>query len=141
MPEADARPATATVREHLDRIERGKIVEAASDYDEDAVLEADFEGAVHAGTFHGQAAIGRWLDNWFSSFERGSYRFEVEESIANGDRVFMTTMNTAQGAASGVGVTLRVYHAFTVRDGLIVRHVFSVTDRAAILRAAGVEPG
>ena len=140
MPETGARPDTAaTVREHLDHIERGDFVQATADYADDAVLEADFEGAVHAGTFHGREAIGRWIENWFSSFERGSYRFEIEESIGNGDRVFMTTMNTALGAGSGVEVTLRVYHAFTVRDGLIVRHTFSVDDRDAMLRAAGIE--
>jgi ketosteroid isomerase-like protein len=140
MAETDARPNTAaTVREHLDHIERGDFVQATLDYAEDAVLEADFTGAVHAGAFHGREAIGRWLDNWFSSFERGSYRFEVQESIPNGDRVFMTTMNTAPGAGSGAAVTLRVHHAFTVRDGLIVHHAFSVDDRQAMLRAAGIE--
>jgi ketosteroid isomerase-like protein len=140
MPETDARPETAaTVCEHLDHIERGDIVQAIADYADDAVLEANFKGAVHAGTFHGRQAIGRWIDNWFSSFERGSYRFEVEESIENGDRVFMTTLNTARGAGSGVEVVLRVYHAFRVRDGLIVRHAFSVDEREAMLREAGIE--
>lgn len=58
--------------------------------------------------------IGRWIDNWFSSFERGSYRFEVEESIGNGDRVYMALRHTARGEADSVDVTLRTYHAFTV---------------------------
>jgi ketosteroid isomerase-like protein len=140
MPETDARPdVVATVRAHLDHIEGGDLIQATLDYAEDATLEADFKGAVHAGTFHGREAIGRWLDNWFSSFELGSYRFEVEESNSNGDRVFMTTLNTARGAASGVDVTLRIYHAFTVRDGLIARHAFSGDDRQAMLRMVGIE--
>jgi hypothetical protein len=37
----------------------------------------------------------------------------------------MTVYHTSRGEASGVDVELRVYHAFTVRDGLIVRHTFS----------------
>jgi ketosteroid isomerase-like protein len=153
MPEADARPDTAAiVREHLDHVERGDIVQAIADYAEDAVLEADVggeQGLLFAGTFRGREAIGRWIDNWFSSFEPGSYRFEVVESIDNGDRVFMTTLNTARGGASGVDVALRVYHAFTVRDGLIVRHAFSGEQgkeggrtnpaREALLRAAGID--
>jgi hypothetical protein len=107
------------------------------------VLEADpggEQGLLLTGTFHGRDATGRWIDNWFSSFEPGSYRFEVEESIENGDRVFMTVYHTARGAGSGADVALRVYHAFTVRGGLIVRHAFSAADRDAMLGAAGVVP-
>ena len=143
MPKADARKDTAaTFREHLDHIERGDIVQATADYAEDAVLEADpsgEQGLLLTGTFQGREAIGRWIDNWFSSFERGSYRFEVEESIDNGDWVFMTVFHTGRGAGSGVEVALRVYHAFTVSGGLIVRHAFSSVDRETILRAAGIE--
>ena len=135
--DAGADPAAA-VRGHLDHIEVGDLRQALADYAEDAVLEADFTGAVHAGTFRGRDDIGRWLDNWFTSFEPGSYRFEIEESLVNDDRVFMTTLNTARGAGSGVEVNLRVYHAFTMRQGLIVRHVFSVDDRDGMLRAAGI---
>jgi hypothetical protein len=129
----------ATVREHLDHIEVGDLRQALADYAQDAVLDADFTGAVHAGTFRGRDEIGRWLDNWFTSFEPGSYRFAIEESLVNDDRVFMTTLNTARGAGSGVEVNLRVYHAFTICQGLIVRHVFSVDDRAGMLRAAGID--
>ncbi len=143
MPETDVSPDAATaVRRHLDHIERGDIVQAIADYAEDAVLEADpggEQGLLLAGTFHGRDATSRWIDNWFSSFERGSYRFEVEESIENGDRVFMTVQHTARGAGSGADVALRVYHAFTVRGGLIVRHAFSAADRDAMLRAAGID--
>ena len=143
MPEAQARPdAAATFREHLDHIERGDIVQATADYAQDAVLEADpsgEQGLLLTGTFYGREAIGRWIDDWFSSFERGSYRFEVEESIENGDRAFMTVYHTARGAGSGADVALRVYHAFTVRGGLIAWHAFSSADREGIQRAAGVD--
>jgi ketosteroid isomerase-like protein len=133
----------ATFREHLDHIERGDIVKATADYAEDAVLEADptgEQGLLLIGTFHGREAAGRWVEDWFSSFEPGSYRFEVEESIENGDRGFMTVYHTARGEASGADVELRVYHAFTVRDGLIVRHTFSSQAREAVMRAAGIDP-
>jgi ketosteroid isomerase-like protein len=144
VPEADARPDTvAFVQEHLDRMERGDIVRGISDYAEDAVLEAaevGEAGSLLTGTFQGREAIGRWIDGWFSSFDRGSYRFDVEESIENGDRVFMTLSHTARGAASSVEVANRIHHAFTVREGLIVRHAFS-TEREPILRAAGIGSG
>jgi ketosteroid isomerase-like protein len=135
------RGPAATFREHLDNIERGDIVQATADYAEDAVLDADAtgeQGLLLVGTFHGREAAGRWVENWFSSFEPGSYRFKVEESIERGDRAFMTVYHTARGEASGADVELRVYHAVTVRDGLIVRHTFSSQAREAVLRAAGV---
>ena len=145
MPEGDPRPDTAaTVREHLDRIERGDIVQAISDYAEDAVLEADPGGEqpdpLLTETSHGREAIGRWIDNWFSTFEPGSYRFEVEESIENGARVYLALRHTARGAESGADVTNHIYHVFTVRQGQIARHQFS-GEREAMLRAAGMDSG
>ena len=142
MPQADARPDTAaTVREHLERIQRGDIAPAILDYAEDAVLEAaevGEAGSLLTGTFRGRDAIGRWIDDWFAGFERGSYRFEIEESIEKDDRLYLTLHHTARGDASGVDVANRIQHVFTVGDGLIVRHEFS-TKREAMLRAAGVE--
>jgi ketosteroid isomerase-like protein len=141
MRGADTSPGpAATFREHLDHIERGDIVQATADYAEDAVLEADptgEQGLLLIGTFHGREAIGRWVDNWFSSFD--SYRFKVEESIESGDRAFMTIQHMARGEASGAAVELRVYHAVTVRDGLIVRHTFSSQAREAVIQAAGID--
>jgi hypothetical protein len=90
------------------------------------------------GTFHGRAAIGEWLDNWFSSFQPGSYRFEVQESIEHGDRVYLALRQIARGEASGAETTLHLHHVFTVGDGLIVRHAFS-GDPEDILRAAGID--
>jgi ketosteroid isomerase-like protein len=137
-----SRGPAATFREHLDHIERGDIVQATADYAEDAVLEADptgEQGLLLIGSFHGREAAGRWVEDWFSSFEPDSYRFEVEESIENGDRAFMTVCHRARGEASGADVELRVYHAVTVRNGLIVRHTFSSQAREVVLRAAGVD--
>ena len=137
--DAPSGPA-ATFREHLDHIERGDIVQATADYAEDAVLEADptgEQGLLLIGTFRGREAIGQWIDNWFSSFD--SYRFEVEESIERADRAFMTIHHTGRGEASGATVELRVHHALTVRDGLIVRHAFSSEAREAVRRVAGID--
>jgi ketosteroid isomerase-like protein len=61
-------------------------------------------GNINIGTFRGPEAVGPWLDGWFSSFERGSYRFQVEESIENGDRVYMTLVSIARGEGSGAEV-------------------------------------
>ena len=92
------------------------------------------------GTFHGRETIGRWIDNWFSSFEPGSYRFEVAESIENGDRVYLALRHFARGAASGADVTNHLYHVFTVHEGQIARHAFA-GEREAMLRAAGIDSG
>jgi ketosteroid isomerase-like protein len=142
MPRTDTPQGPAAIfREHLDHIECGDIAQATADFAEDAVFEGDPSGAqglLLIGTFHGREEIGRWLDNWFSSFD--SYCFKVEESIEQGDRAFMTVYHTARGEASGVDVDLRVYHAVTTRDGLIVSHTFSSQAREAVLQAAGVDP-
>jgi ketosteroid isomerase-like protein len=123
---------------HLARIARGEIRAAIAEYADDCVLEArgagNIEGSVLTGTFQGRETVGRWITDWFSSFEHGSYRFEVEESIEKGDRIYLALCHTARGAASGVDVTNHIYHVFTVRDGLIARHTFS-GDREDVLRA------
>jgi ketosteroid isomerase-like protein len=141
MPKEDPPPGlAASLREHLDRVERADITQAKADYAEDAVLEVDptgEQGHPHAGTISGHEAIGHWLDNWLSSF--ASYRFEVREAIESGDRAFMTIDHRGLGGASGVDVEIRVYHAFTVRDGLIVRHTFSSQAREEVMRAAGID--
>lgn len=140
MAGGDRSPGPATTfRQHLDRIERGDLAEAMANYAEDAILEADptgDQGHPDAGVFRGREAIGRWIDNWFSSFD--SYRFDVEEAIESGDGAFMTIRHTARGEASGVDVEIRVYHAVTMRDGLIVRHTFSSEAREAVMQAAGI---
>jgi hypothetical protein len=83
-PEVSSLGPAAIFRQHLDHIERGDIVQAKADYAEDAVLEADptgEQGLLLAGTFGGHEAARGWVENWFSSFEPGSYQFDVEESI------------------------------------------------------------
>jgi ketosteroid isomerase-like protein len=109
------------------------------DYAEDAVFEnrqgGATEGSVVAGTHHGREAIGQWLANWFSTF--GSYRFEIEESIENGDRVYLALCSIARGEISGAEVTMPTHHAFTVRDSLIARHVFS-GEPEGMRREAGI---
>jgi ketosteroid isomerase-like protein len=142
MPVGDPPPGlTASLREHLDRVERADITQVTADYAEDAVLEVDptaEQGHPDAGIIRGREAIGHWINNWLSSF--ASYRFEVEEAIESGDRAFMTIHHIGRGEASGIDVEIRVYHAFTVRDGLIVRHTFSSQAREAVMRAAGTDP-
>jgi ketosteroid isomerase-like protein len=142
MPEAGPCPqALATVRAHLERIEAGDIVQATMDYAEDAVLEAGLRGVVALeGTVHGRAAIGEWLENWFSSFQPGSYRFQIDEAIEAGDWVYLALGNTALGQASGIETTLHTHNVFAVRAGSIVRHAFS-GEREEMLRAAGIVSG
>ena len=135
------RGLAASLREHLDRVERADITQVTADYAEDAVLEVDptgEQGHPDAGIIRGREAIGHWIDNWLSSFT--SYRFEVKEAIESDDRAFMTIDHRGRGGASGVDVEIRVYHAFTVHDGLIERHTFSSQAREAVMRAAGIDP-
>ena len=108
------------------------------DYAEDGVREADIRGVVSLeGTFRDRAAIGRWPDNWLSSFEPGSYRFEVEKSIEDGDRVYLALSSSGRGEGSGAETAPHLHHVLTLRNGLIVRHAFS-DEPDEIRRAAGV---
>jgi ketosteroid isomerase-like protein len=145
MSDAESRlDAAAVVHAHLHRIERGQIAEAIADYADDAVLEAVGGGGIEDsflnGIFQGRATIGRWIDNWFSSFEPGSYHFEVSESVKKGDHIYLALRHTARGATSGVDVTNHLYHVFTVQEAQIARHAFA-GEREPMLRAAGIDSG
>jgi SnoaL-like protein len=135
------RPTTlSAVRAHLKKIERWEWTQAAMDYSEDGVLDAGLRGVVaQEGTFRGRAAIGDWLERWFSSFQRGSYRFEIEQSVEHGDRLYLALCNIGRGEASGAETRLLLHHVFTVRDGLIERHAFS-GEPEEIRREAGIAP-
>jgi hypothetical protein len=67
-------------------------------------------------------------------------RFEVEESIEKGDRLYLALRHTARGAASSADVTNHLYHVFTLCDGLIVRHTVS-GDREDALQATDFYSG
>ena len=73
-----------------------------------------------------------WLDTW------DEHRIDLEEVIEQGDSVVASIHITARGKASGVKTDVRFYPHAKIRDHRIV-YIFDHSDRAAALKAAGLE--
>jgi uncharacterized protein len=65
------------------------------------------------------------------------FRFEVEELIDAGDKVFAAVQLSGRGKGSGVPVDQHDIHVCTIRDGKVVR-IDVHRDRAEALKAAGL---
>lgn len=72
-----------------------------------------------------------WLETW------DEHQFELGEVIEAGDDVVASVHIWMKGKTSGVGVDIRFYAHFKVRDGKVA-HIFDHQDRAAALQAAGL---
>jgi steroid delta-isomerase-like uncharacterized protein len=94
---------------------------------------------------HGPAgflATSRWLRDAFSNL-----RFELQETVAEGDTVIAAATMTGQhtGAFNGIPPTGRPIahkqvHIFTIADGQITSHR-AVRDDLGLLRQLGWRPG
>ena len=89
------------------------------------------------GTYRGRAEVQRWaeegvLEPW------ESLRLEVKEiTEASDGRVFLETLISGRGRASGLETELRAWQVFWLADGLIARRqVFWARDEA--VEAAGL---
>ncbi|HEY4897346.1 MAG TPA: nuclear transport factor 2 family protein [Solirubrobacteraceae bacterium] len=88
-----------------------------------------------AGQFHGHRGVVESTLEVVRGFADPA--FIPEEVREQGDRVATAVLFRGTGRVSGVPVTMRAGHLFTLRDGLIVRfEVFQ--DPAAALGAVGV---
>ena len=86
----------------------------------------------------GKAAVGEWLGDWFRQFGP-DYRFDIEQALDAGDRVFIVATHHGQGRRSGVTVENRIAYVYTVHHGLISRmEIWDDEDRSAALEAAGL---
>jgi ketosteroid isomerase-like protein len=65
------------------------------------------------------------------------FRFEVEELIHAGDKVFAAVQLSGKGKGSGVPVDQHDIHVCTIRDGKVVR-IEVHRDRDEALKAAGL---
>ena len=80
-----------------------------------------------------QQVLQLWAET-VDTFE--SFRFEVEDVLAVGDRVVAVTRLYARGKGSGVEVEEAESHLFTIRDGKAVRVEEHRTREQAIEAAA-----
>jgi ketosteroid isomerase-like protein len=75
--------------------------------------------ALHGEVVYGPEAFVRVLQSEFEAFSE--IRREPLELEEQGDRVLGVVASHVRGRASGIELDERAPHAFTVRDGLIVR--------------------
>ena len=87
------------------------------------------------GTYHGREDTVRAVMRFWGAFT--DYRSEIEETRANGDRVFIAAHHYARGKQSGVAVDMTDWQAFTLRGGRVVRYgIYGRREQA--LEAAGL---
>ena len=88
-------------------------------------------------TYLGRERIRRFLPSFRQTW--AEFQVEPEEIMDAGpERVLVLARLNARGKGSGVPVTARVAHLWTIRDGLAVR-VEVFVDRIDALKAAGVD--
>jgi ketosteroid isomerase-like protein len=108
-------------------------------------VKPDFEVAMigpdympRTGAGHGFDGFSEaWLD-WTSPFE--TFQIDVNEMVDAGDRVVSIARQTGRTKTGGVEVETQAAAVVTIDGGRISRIEFHL-DRAAALRAAGLEPG
>jgi hypothetical protein len=85
--------------------------------------------------YRGFEAIARQHAGWFDSYP--DLHVEPLEIIPNGNRAFVWTRFTGQGAESGIPLEMELAHIWTVEDGKI-RRIEEYFDRAEGLEVAGL---
>ena len=136
----------AIARQSFRLIENGDVelaeqIIAADFVNEEAEDDADdVERQLHGPA--GFLATSRWLRDAFSDL-----RFELQETVADGDTVMAAAVMTGQhtGVFNGIAPTGRPIshkqvHIFTVTDGQITRHR-AVRDDLGLLLQLGWRPG
>ena len=73
-----------------------------------------------------------WIDAW------AEHRIDIEEMLDGGDDVFASALLTGRGKGSGVGVEVRLYAHFKVREGAVA-YVYEHVNRSEALKAVGLE--
>ena len=126
------------VRRVMDAERRRDLAAIFALYDEDVEWDVSHAGATVAGqigTLRGHDGVRRWMRTWYEAFEDVIY--DVEELIDAGEHVMLVITQRGRGRASGAEVSVRMYGAWTVRDGKVVRVAWFL-DRAEALEAVGL---
>jgi ketosteroid isomerase-like protein len=80
-----------------------------------------------------------YLRVWKSAIEvMDDFKFEPEEVIDLGDRLFVAARQTGRGTSSGIPVDQSIFQVFTLRRGLAIR-LQDFVDRAQAFEAAGLQ--
>jgi len=131
-------------QENVEIVRRGLFglkrddIDAAAEFWHPAVSWRAMEGAPDdVGEMHGIAAVRRYVEDWFDTFD--DFRSEPEELIDVGnDQVVAVVHITGRAKSSGVRTDMRYANVSTTRDGKIVRGREYAT-KAEALKAVGLE--
>ena len=85
----------------------------------------------------GISALRANWDIWEEVFD--DFTAEVEEYVDLGDCVLAVTHWLAKGKDSGVAIDLKTVDVYEFADGKVVRVTLSYPDKAAALKAMGLE--
>jgi ketosteroid isomerase-like protein len=112
---------------------RGDYETARDFFDPEVEVEVAL-GADYDGAYSGHIGLARLMRFW-GAF--GSYRSDMQESIAAGDAVVALMRHQATGKSSGIDVEMSQWSVYVFRDGKIVRHA-QFRSEAQALEAAGI---
>jgi ketosteroid isomerase-like protein len=120
----------------LDALNRGEV-DAVIDLCDPEVQWIAIPGFLpDAEDFHGRAGVRAWFDK-VGEVLRG-LRWEVEEITGADERLMVALKLHATGRASGIEREFRIFQAWTIRNGKLVR-LESYLSREEALEAAGVQ--
>jgi ketosteroid isomerase-like protein len=85
--------------------------------------------------FHGPSGVRAWFDKVGETFSE--VHWEAEEITDGGDRLLVALKLAATGRASGIQGEIRIFQAWTIRDGKLAR-LESYLSRTEALDAVGL---
>jgi ketosteroid isomerase-like protein len=128
------------VRDHYAATNERDFARAMSQYAEDVELVVPPSAYVHAGTFRGRDAVGRWFGDWFATFDKDA-RFQIRDLIdVDESSVLLVATHRARGRVSGVPTEGTVTWLYRLRDGKIAC-VEGFESRAEALESTGLQEG
>jgi uncharacterized protein len=118
-------------------LRRGDLTGIYADFDSDV----EWRDLQHAPDMpecvHGLESLSGVLQQWLAAFD--SFAAEVEEYIDAGDAVVTITRWHGTGKESGLPIDAYTAEVYEFADGRVVRVTAGYPDRAAALKAVGLE--
>ena len=88
-----------------------------------------------AEDFHGHDGVRAWFSKVDETLQK--VHWEAEQIVDGGERLFVALKLDAAGRASGIEAELRIFQAWTIRNGRLVR-LESYLSRDEAPEAAGL---
>jgi ketosteroid isomerase-like protein len=122
------------VRELYDALNCGDANRAFDGLHPDAELHQD-PSQPDADSYVGRDEFIRGYGLFMSAWEE--FRYEIEDAQRVGDCILLSMRLWGRGKGSGVETTIRLFHAWTMRDGKAHQCFVRMTRDAALEAASG----